>query len=376
MKDIIYFDNAATTFPKPPSVIEEMSKCMRESCGNPGRGSHPLALAASEILYDCRETAATMFDAESPDNVVFVQNTTHALNLSIKAYIPKGAHVLISDMEHNAVLRPLEEMKRRGCITYDVFPTQGNSSQVLSGIVRRIRDNTSAVVCTLASNICQRRVPSGEIGKLCRDRGILFVADGAQAAGHRRISMKDEGIDVLCVPGHKGLFGPQGIGMMITSVKRLGETMIEGGSGTDSLSMFMPEYLPDRFEAGTVNTPGVAGLLAGMKFVSEIRSECIGAIEKELWYRLYSKMYGDRRFVIYGDRSPSSVVLINKKGRTPTEVSGFLAERGICTRSGLHCAPLAHKTIGTGEYGGVRISFGVFNTMKEVDILCDALFRA
>jgi len=302
MSDMIYFDNAATTFPKPPTVTEEMVKCMRESCGNPGRGSHPLALAASEILYECRETAAEMFSASSPDNVVFVQNTTYALNLAMKAYIPKGTHILISDMEHNAVLRPAEEMKRWGHITYDVFPTQGGPSQIISGISCRIRDNTSAVVCTLASNICSRRLPSREIGKFCRDRGIIFIADGAQAAGHRRISMKDEGIDVLCIPGHKGLYGPQGIGMMITSVKVPGRTLVEGGSGTDSLSPLMPDYLPDRFEAGTVNTPGVAGLLEGMRFVSEVRPECIDAMGKELWYRLYSKLCGDRRLEIYGDR--------------------------------------------------------------------------
>ena len=376
MRDVIYFDNAATTFPKPQAVIDGMSECMRESCGNPGRGSHPLAVSASEILYECREFAAEMFSADSPDNVVLVQNTTHALNLAMKSYIPEGSHILISDMEHNAVLRPAEAMMRYGRITYDVFPTQGNTAQIISGITERIKSNTAAVVCTLASNICPWRIPSREIGRLCRSRGLMYIADGAQAAGHRRISMKDEDIDVLCVPGHKGLYGPQGIGMMISFIDKPGETLIEGGSGTDSLSPVMPEYLPDRYEAGTVNTPGAAGLLAGMKFVAETGIGNIEKAERELWYRLYSGICGDRRFEIYGGRFPSSVMLVNKRGRDPSEVSGYLAKRGICTRSGFHCAPLAHKTIGTGERGGVRISFGVFNTMKEVDALCDALFRA
>ena len=188
--------------------------------------------------------------------------------------------------------------------------------------------------------------------------------------------MKDEGIDVLCVPGHKGLYGPQGIGMMISRLDIVGETLFEGGSGTDSRSLLMPEYLPDRYEAGTINTPGAAGLLAGMKFVTGTGIGNIEITERELWCRLYSKISGDRRFEIYGQRSPSSVMLINKKGRDPSEVAGYLAKMGICTRSGLHCAPLAHKTIGTGESGGVRISFGLFNTMKEIDVLCDALFRA
>ncbi len=376
MSDVIYFDNAATTFPKPSTVIEETARCMREYCGNPGRGSHALALAAAEKLYECRECGAEMFGATSPENVVFTQSTTYAINMALKSYIPEGSHILISDMEHNAVFRPVEEMRRRGIITYDIFPTRGNTAQVIGGIRSRLRDNTAAVVCTLASNICSKRLPSREIGRLCRSRGLLFIADGAQTAGHRRINMAEENIDVLCLPGHKGLYGPQGIGMMITTVARQGRTVIEGGSGTDSKNLEMPEYLPDRYEAGTMNTPAAAGLLAGMRFVCDTGFRQIESSEKELWYRLYSRLDGDRRFIIYGDRCPSSVMLINKRGRTPSELGQFLNERGICTRSGLHCAPLAHKTIGSGEIGGVRVSFGIFNTFKEVDTLCDALYRA
>ena len=335
-----------------------------------------LAIAASEKLYEARECAADMFHANSPDNVIFTHNATYALNTAIKAYIPKGSHVLISDMEHNAVLRPIEEMKMRGYITYDVFPTKGNTAQIIYGIMSRIRDNTAAVVCTLASNICSRKIPSREIGRLCRSHGIIFIADGAQAAGHRHISMKEEGIDVLCIPGHKGLYGPQGTGMMISTLSTPGETLIEGGSGTDSLSLVMPEYLPDRFEAGTANTPGVAGLLAGMKFIQNTGIDNIAKAERGLWYRLYSRIFADRRFTVYGDTRPSSVLLINKRGKTPSELGGFLNDLGIYTRNGLHCAPLAHKTIGTGDVGGVRISFGIFNTFKEIDMLCDALYRA
>ena len=376
MKDVIYFDNAATTFPKPASVISETSRCMREYCGNPGRGSHPLALAASEKLYECREYAAKMFAAPSSDNVTFTMNTTYALNMAVKSFVPDGGHVLISDLEHNAVLRPLEEMRRRGKITFDVFPTKGDAALTVAGIKQRIRRNTKAVMCTLASNVCSNKVPSKEIGELCKDRGLLFIADGAQAAGHRRVNMTEEGIGVLCLPGHKGLYGPQGIGMMITSSDIGGKTLIEGGSGTDSKNPFMPEYLPDRYEAGTMNTPAAAGLLAGMRFVSDTGIDNVASFEHELWNRLYSRLSGDRRFVIYGDHAPSSVMLVNKKGRDPSELGRFLSDRGICVRSGLHCAPLAHKTLGTGEGGGVRISFGVFNTVREVDILSDALYRA
>lgn len=376
MNDIIYFDNAATSYPKPQSVISGSSRCMREYCGNPGRGSHPLALAASEKLYECREYAAELFCAPSPDNVIFTMNTTYALNTAIKSFISEGSHVLISDLEHNAVLRPVEEMKRRGKIDYDIFPTKGDPAQIVTGIKQRIRKNTKAIVCTLASNICSARIPSKQIGKLCREHGILFIADGAQAAGHREINMTEEGIDVLCLPGHKGLYGPQGIGMMLTSSMLRGDTIIEGGSGSDSASPFMPEYLPDRYEVGTLNTPAAAGLLEGMRYVSNMGLHGISTFEHELWNRVYSRLCGDRRFKVYGDLVPSSVILINKKGRDPSELAGYLAQRGICVRSGLHCAPLAHKTIGTGEGGGVRISFGIFNSLKQVDILCDALYRA
>jgi len=376
MSDPIYFDNAATTFPKPPSVVEEIAGCMREYCGNPGRGSHSLAIAAAEKLYEAREFASKVFSAKSPENVVFTYNATHALNNAIKAYIPEGSHVLISDMEHNAVLRPIEELRRRGVITYDVFSTSGSTECVMRGIRSKIRDNTSAVVSTLASNICSRVLPSREIGRFCRSLGLIFIADGAQAAGHRRISMADENIDVLCLPGHKGLFGPQGIGMMITRMGDGGNTVVEGGSGTDSASPYMPEYLPDRFEAGTANTPGIAGLLAGMRFVCDTGIEQIESVERELWYRLYSRISGDRRFILYGDKRPSAVVLLNKRDRTSAELGEYLNKHGICTRSGLHCAPLAHESIGTKDVGGVRISFSVFNTLKEVDELCDVLYRA
>lgn len=376
MNRIIYFDNAATTFPKPISVAEETSRCILEYCGNPGRGSHKLAVAAAEKLYECRELASEMFSAESSENVVFTLNTTYAINIAVKSYIPKGSHILISDLEHNAVLRPVLEMKRRGEITFDIFSTSGESDAVVKGIESHIRGNTRAVVCTLASNICSNKLPSKEIGMLCKKHGILFIADGAQAAGHRDINMADENIDVLCLPGHKGLYGPQGIGMMITSGELSGKTVVEGGSGSDSKSPEMPVYLPDRYEAGTMNTPAAAGLISGMTYVKNTGIPQILSAEKELWGRLYSKLYGDRRFKIYGDPVPSSVMLINKTGRDPSEIAKYLSDRGICTRNGLHCAPLAHKTVGTGDGGGIRVSFGLFNTFKEIDILCDALYRA
>lgn len=376
MKDIIYFDNAATTFPKPPQVIDEIGRCMREYCGNPGRGSHTLAVAAAEKLYECREAAAQLLGAPSAESVVFTYNTTYAINTALKGYVPHGSHILISDMEHNAVFRPVSELARRGAITYDIFGSGGGARCVTEEIKRKLRPNTAAVVCTLASNICSAELPSREIGLLCREHGILFIADGAQAVGHRAISMKNEHIDILCAPAHKGLYGPQGIGMMISAADREGVSVIEGGSGFDSKNPEMPRLLPERYEAGTQNTPAAAGLAEGIGFVRNIGIGNIAAMERELWIRLYSRVGADRRFTVYGERRPSSLMLLNKRGMSASELGRALAERGICTRSGFHCAPLAHKTIGTGENGGVRISFGVFNTPGEVDVLCDALLKA
>jgi len=374
--DLIYFDNAATTFPKPRSVIDSISECMTERCGNPGRGSHPLANSAAETVFECRETLSKIFGAGDESFVVFTYNATYALNIALKSHIPSGSHILISDMEHNAVLRPVEEMRNRGILEYDVFSTAGRSTDVIRRMRELVRPNTAAVVCTLASNICTKNIPVTAIGRFCREREILFIADGSQAAGHRQIDMRSEGIDILCIPGHKGLYGPQGIGAILYAAPMIGSTVIEGGSGSDSAVPFMPEYLPDRYEAGTVNTPGIAGLLAGVRFVDSVRETAIATHEKELWCRLYGKLCGDRRFVLYGDLVPSSVMLLNKKGISAAELGTRLSEYGICTRSGLHCAPLAHRTVGTPEGGGVRISFGFFNTAAEVDILADALSRA
>lgn len=376
MKDIIYFDNAATTFPKPPQVTDEMGRCMREYCGNSGRGSHPLAVAAAEKLYECREAAAQMLGAPSAESVVFTYNTTYAINTALKGYIPHGAHILISDMEHNAVLRPVAELARRGAITYDIFGSGGGARRVTEEIKKKLRPNTAAVVCTLASNICSAALPSREIGLLCREYGILFIADGAQAVGHREISMRGECIDILCIPAHKGLYGPQGIGMMIAATDREGISVTEGGSGFDSKDTEMPRLLPERYEAGTQNTPAAVGLAEGIGFVRNMGIGNIAAMERELWIRLYSRVGADRRFTVYGERRPSSLMLLNKRGMSASELGKALADRGICTRSGFHCAPLAHKTLGTGDGGGVRVSFGVFNTPREVDVLCDALLRA
>ena len=372
---LVYFDNAATTFPKPDTVIRSVTDCMKNFCGNPGRGSHTLALKAAEAIYECRCMASDFFGSGTPDTVVLTMNTTYALNIAIKSVVRPGDHLLISNIEHNAVLRPVAALAEAGTITYDIFPTGGTDDEIVAAVKPLIKQNTRALVCTLASNIFGRTLPAKRLGELCKASGILFIADGAQAAGHMKINMAADCIDILCVPGHKGLYGPQGIGLMISRTD-LTQTFIEGGSGTASADLYMPAFLPDRYEAGTLFTPAAVGLCAGIRYVMRNTSDSIAAHERELWESLYSRLCGDKRFTVFGaDEGPSSVMLIEKTGLSPAELGAELNRRGICTRAGLHCAPLAHKTLGTMPDGAVRVSFGAFNSKSDVECLCDALIH-
>ncbi|MBQ7335146.1 MAG: aminotransferase class V-fold PLP-dependent enzyme, partial [Clostridia bacterium] len=246
---MIYLDNAATSFPKPWRVTEEQARCMKFYCGNPGRGSHTLAMRAAEKIYECREEAATLFGSPHPENLIFTMNTTLALNTAIKGLLHDGDHVLISDMEHNAVFRPIYKLARERRITYDIFPTYPtaptrSATQICEGISKRIRPNTRMLICAHASNICSAVLPLEEIGALCRRKKILFVVDAAQSAGHLSIDMERMQIDALCVPGHKGLLGPQGTGILLLGNGIVADTLAEGGSGFNSLDGNMPEEAP------------------------------------------------------------------------------------------------------------------------------------
>ncbi len=371
---LLYFDNAATTYPKPPAISRAMTDCMSHSGGNPGRGSHPLAVRASDLLHTCREEAADFFDAEV-ENVAFTYNATYALNFALKGLLAPGDHVLISGMSHNAVYRPIAALARDGKISFDVYPhSPGDTDgKILQSIEAKIRPNTKMVVATHASNICSEREPIGEIGALCRRRGLFFVVDAAQSAGRLPVSVREMGITALCVPGHKGLYGPQGCGMLINGGDVFYNTIIEGGSGSQSLDAAMPEVLPDRMEAGTHGTPAIAGLLAGMRWVNR---EGIGAIfehEAALSSYLWSELSSDPFFTVYGS-GDGGVISFTAREIPPASAAKFLADRGICSRSGYHCAPLAHRSVGSLDTGSVRVSFSHFNTKKEVLRLLDTLY--
>lgn len=375
---IIYFDNAATTFPKPQTVLDASHDCASSWCGNAGRGSHPLALKSAEAIYSARETVASLFNAKS-ENVIFTLNTTYALNLAIKGVMRRGGHILISDMEHNSVLRPVANLSRDKRVSYDVFPTHKGgvpmpADEILSGIISRLRPNTKMVCAIHSSNICSYALPIREIGALCRRHGLAFCVDAAQSAGHHEIDMARDCIDILCVPGHKGLYSPQGVGAAILGENITLDTLVEGGNGVNSLELSMGVLPPERYEGGTLCTPAIVGLCKGVEFVQNLGISTIAAHERELYRRalsLISRMDGAK---VYGDSGMGSILLFNIDGIHPDIMGEALGERGICLRTGYHCSPLAHKTLGTGEGGAVRISFSVFNAEREVDTLCDAIY--
>lgn len=376
---MIYLDNAATTFPKPRSVVSEVSKCMREYCGNPGRSSHQMSLQAALKIYECRSDAAELFGCTEPENVVFTYNTTYALNIALKSVLNVGSHVLISDMEHNSVWRPVAEMKRKKVIDYDVFGSFGGEEEnVIEDIRKKIKAQTQAIVCIHASNVTNTVLPVEAIGKLCREKGLIFIVDAAQSAGVYDINIERMNIDILCVPGHKGLYGPQGSAMVIFGSRfaenpKLCRTFIEGGNGLNSLEDAMPDILPERFEAGTLSTPCIAGLSEGIKFVKKEGISSILRHEQELYSVLYEELANNERIVIYSNGSaPGSTLLFNIYGITSSDTAEKLGHESICVRSGLHCSPLAHKTLGTSN-GAVRVSFGVFNKRREVKTLVDSV---
>ncbi len=375
---MIYLDNAATSFPKPRRVVEEQLRCMQLYGGNPGRGSHALALAAAEKIYECREELASFFGSPNPENVIFMMNTTMALNTAIKGLLRRGDHVLISDMEHNAVFRPIYKLARDGMITYDVFETfptdpKRTKEMICASIFEKLRLNTRMLICAHASNICSATLPLEEIGALCRKKGILFVVDAAQSAGHLPIDMQKMQIDALCVPGHKGLWGPQGCGALILNEGIIADTLIEGGSGYNSLEGNMPTEAPERYEAGTLPTPAIAGLLEGVREVKKRGIDHIHAHEVALTTRLYERLCAMPKVTVYAPHHKGSVLLFSLQDLSADRVGTFLNERGFCVRTGFHCAALSHATLGTPPSGAVRVSPSLFNTAEQMDALCDTL---
>lgn len=369
-----YLDNAATSFPKPPSVTRELLRAVNEYGGNPGRGSHPLAMRAAETIYNCREALASFFGARSPERVVFTLSATHALNLAIKGFFEEGGHVLLSELEHNATRRPICRLCEEKKLSFDLFPVLDlDPEAIVQGIEGRIRPNTRAVICTHGSNICSITLPIAKIGALCRQRSLALIVDAAQTAGHIPIHMEDMGIDALALPGHKGLYGIQGCGALLLSERFSPRPLWEGGTGIESLAEGMPLSPPERYEAGTLPTPAIATLWAGLRSFDHISLGEIHLHEKSLFRLARDRLESLGNIQIYAPEHEGAVLLFNKNGIPSVEVARRLGEQGICVRAGLHCAPLAHQALGTPEEGAVRISFGRYNTREDLDLLWRAL---
>ena len=368
---MINFDNSATSFPKPKSVQLAADSVFRRYGGNPGHGGHRLAQETAEKVYEVRELAAEMFAAE-PENVIFTANCTLALNMAIKGMMQYGGHMIISDLEHNAVFRPVYALAKTHRVTFSAAHIYDDDEQTLEEIRRLIRSDTRCICCTAASNVTGRIVPFEKIGRLCKSYGICFIADAAQAAGLIDIGL-DSGINFLCTSGHKALYGPSGTGMLITDGEYALSTIIEGGTGATSEDPEQTPFYPEKLESGTVNTAGIAGLGAGIKEVKRRTAAGIFKAEKELC-RQFSKGLSDIDGVkLYTCKKSVPIVSFNIGEYSSQAVSARLSDKGFALRGGLHCAPLAHRSIGTENQGTVRFSPGIYSTKEQVNALIKAV---
>lgn len=363
---MIYLDNAATTLPKPPAVYRAVRHAM-EHMASPGRGGHRQAMRAAEVVFACREQAARMFEVDKPEHVVFTFNATHGLNIAIKSLVRPGSTVLISGFEHNAVLRPLLSVERIQVRVAEcpLF----RPDMMLQKMEELMSDEVSVVICTHVSNVFGFVLPIAEIAALCRKRNKALIVDASQSAGCLPVSMKEWGAKFIAFPGHKGLYGPQGTGVLLCSSDSV-KPLLEGGTGSASASLAMPEMLPDRLEAGTHNVPGIAGLLEGMRFVERYKPEKILQHERSLGNyaaQELSELSDVEVFCAPGLRNQAGVVSFLVKSADCEEIGEMLGEGNIAVRAGLHCAPLAHRTAGTFESGTVRIGLSVFNQKTDIE---------
>ncbi len=374
---MIYLDNAATSFPKPECVVRELYNTQKYCGANPGRGGHSFSMKAGRKIYSCREMLGEMFGCRA-ENVAFTNNCTTALNTAIYGTLKKGDHVIISSLEHNSVLRPVHRLSEKGIITYSVARVNPfDDNETLRSFAGCICENTKAVIMTHVSNVFGTVLPVDKIAALCRTKGILFILDAAQSAGSHKIDMKKQGIDILCLPGHKGLLGPMGTGAMLFGEDITPVELTSGGTGSFSLSPLQPDIYPDRLESGTLNLPGIAALEKGIGFIKSFGGEkAVLKKESELIAVLKEDLSVIKGVYVYDalQGGKNSNVLSFSLGDMHSEMTASLLDKyGICLRAGYHCSYLAHKTYGTTEMGTVRVSTGIFNTKKDIKNLAFCL---
>ena len=373
---MIYLDNAATTFPKPEAVYNAMMDCMKNYCANPGRAGHKLAMKAAREIYDTRENIAKLFNIDNPMNIVFTNNATDSLNLAIKGVVNKGDHIITTSMEHNSVIRPIKALEKVG-VENTIVQCDDQGFLNIDDLEKAIKPNTKLIVTTHASNVCGTLIDIKSISEIANKHNILYLIDASQTVGVYDIDLKDIKADMLAAPGHKGLLGPQGTGILyIREGLNIG-ILKEGGTGSRSEDLFQPDLFPDKYESGTHNTPGIVGLNEGVKFIFKEGIDKIKEHEEELCKYMLERLEEVPNIKIYGPKDANkraSVISINIGNMDSGEITFLLdSEYDIATRSGIHCAPLAHKTLGTLEQGAVRFSIGYFNTKEEIDKAINAL---
>lgn len=369
---MIYLDSAATTFQKPASVKREMVRAL-ELFSSPGRGGHRLAMAASEKLFACREKAAAMFGVDNPERVIMTFNATHGLNIAIRSLAAPGDRVVISGFEHNSVLRPLYALGADIAVADSpVFQPEA----AVRAFERALDKPAKAVIINHVSNVFGYILPVDRVARLCRERGVPLLVDASQSAGILKVNAGAWGADFVAMPGHKGLYGPQGTGLLIASERA--RPLLYGGSGSDSRNPDMPPFLPDALEAGTHNMPGIAGLTAGLAFVDGTGTDRIRAHESRLIRRMVKALSGIPGVRVFAAEDPEDQagVLSFEAASLPAETVGErLDGLGFAVRAGLHCSPLAHATVGTIKRGTVRASVSAFNTAAEIDAFAEAVER-
>ena len=375
---MIYLDNAATTYPKPESVYDAIMDCMKNYCANPGRAGHKLAMKAAREIYDTRENIAKLFNVDNPMNVVFTNNATDSLNLAIKGVVKSGDHIITTSMEHNSVIRPIKALEKNN-IENTIVQCDKDGFLNIENLKKAIKPNTKLIVTTHASNVCGTIIDIKSVGEVAKENNIIYLVDASQTAGVYDIDTKEINADMIAAPGHKCLLGPQGTGILYIREGLELDVLKEGGTGSKSEDVFQPNLLPDKYESGTHNTPGIVGLNEGIKFIFEKGIDNIRRKEEDLCEYMLTRLEEVPNIVIYGPKDSkkrAAVISVNIGNMDSGEITFLLdSDYNIATRSGIHCAPLAHKTIGTLEQGAVRFSLGYFNTKEDIDKAIEALIE-
>ncbi len=369
---MIYLDSAATTLQKPTAVAQASARAIR-TCASPGRGGHKPAMLAADVAYRCRELAGTLFGVAEPERVVFTMNATHALNIAIRSLVKPGDVVVTSGWEHNAVTRPLHAL---GAVVRQAAGPMFDQAAALEAFDRLLTEDVACAVCTQCSNVFGMVLPIEAIARLCRERGIPLVVDAAQSAGCFPIDLDGWGAAYVAMPGHKGLYGPQGTGLLLCGRNAAPVPILQGGTGSASLEQDMPDFLPDALEAGTHNIVGIAGLLEGLRYVERKGQGTILAHERKLLALAHSGLCQFPGVEVFAGARPDSqggVLSFRVRGMDCEEVGQWLSDHGVAVRAGLHCAPQAHATGGTLDTGTVRASFCAYNTLNEVERFLDLM---